>query len=432
MTAKVNKNNSARKKLIPAIAMLTVSAMTLASSTYAWFTMSREVEVKNIQMTATVPEDIQISLGCLASAANTKETSANGVSLAQSTGILYAASGSTADNGAASAPEQDWDWSNTADISAYYQIGKLIPASSTTGENIFFTADADGVGKTVKSNAVYYKANGATPGGTAVAENTLISGQGGAKTLQATLHAVNNITHASDTWSAGGTGNYQQSTAWNTTQDDGYYVDIPVWFRTSSTAGANLKVEAYVIPNDTNIRENTAGEALYRAIRVAVLDPGNNPTGSSVTASNLLPVMNGWENMSTSAYGNIKTTPFDKTTNVNNWYGGAKTADVAVDAAGTLNGSRFDSAIYSAATEYDGSAAVVTLAAGQGTSYSDPVKAVIRVWLEGEDPDCWNDTAGQNWSINLKFLNGTTSDGKDINTASTSTQTPVTPDPQQP
>ncbi len=34
MTAKVNKNNSARKKLIPAIAMLTVSAMTLASSTY--------------------------------------------------------------------------------------------------------------------------------------------------------------------------------------------------------------------------------------------------------------------------------------------------------------------------------------------------------------------------------------------------------------
>ncbi len=75
---------------------------------------------------------------------------------------------------------------------------------------------------------------------------------------------------------------------------------------------------------------------------------------------------------------------------------------------------------------------MVTLAAGKGTSYGDAVKAVIRVWLEGEDPDCWNDTAGQNWSINLKFLNGTTSDGKDINTASTSTQTPVNPDPQQP
>ena len=46
MTNKTNQyNHSARKKLIPAIAMLTVSAMTLASSTYAWFTMSREVEV---------------------------------------------------------------------------------------------------------------------------------------------------------------------------------------------------------------------------------------------------------------------------------------------------------------------------------------------------------------------------------------------------
>ncbi len=290
--------------------------------------MSREVEVKNIQMTATVPEDIQISLGCLASAPNTKETKANGVSLAQSTGILYAESGSTADNGAASAPEQDWDWSNTADISAYYQIGKLIPASSTTGENVFFTADADGVGKTVKSNAVYYKANGTTPGGAAVAENTLISGQGGNKTLQATLHAVNNITHASDIWSDGGNGNYQQSTAWNTTQDDGYYVDIPVWFRTSSTAGANLKVEAYVIPNDSNITENTAGEALYRAIRVAVLDPGTQTGEGSVASSKLLPVSDGWENMSTSAYGNIRSTPFTPIENkpVNNWYGGAKTA----------------------------------------------------------------------------------------------------------
>ena len=64
MTTNNNKKKpSAARKLIPAIGMLTVSAMMLSSSTYAWFTMSREVEVQNIQMVATTPEDIQISLG---------------------------------------------------------------------------------------------------------------------------------------------------------------------------------------------------------------------------------------------------------------------------------------------------------------------------------------------------------------------------------
>ena len=57
------KKSNARRKLIPAIGMLTVSAMMLSSTTYAWFTMSREVEVTGIQLAATVPEDIQISLG---------------------------------------------------------------------------------------------------------------------------------------------------------------------------------------------------------------------------------------------------------------------------------------------------------------------------------------------------------------------------------
>ena len=412
------KGNNA-KKILPAAGMLALSASMLATSTYAWFTMSREVEVKNIQMTATVPEDIQISLGQIGTNVSTSATSASGKSLAASNGVLMEATEDKgASDGGVHAPVNDWDWSNTADISAYYQMGKLIPASSQTGADVYFTPDANGVGKTVKSDAKYIKANGATVGGAGAAQ----SGTGAVttETFKTTLYAK---TTESDAWTG-----YEQSASWNNTNDDGYYVDIPVWFRTSSTAGANLKVEAYVIPNDSNIRENASAEALYRAVRVAVLDPGSNPTGSSVTASNLLPVMDGWENMSTSAYGNIKDSPFDNTTNINNWYGGAKTANVAVKAAGTLGGTRFDSSIYGAATEYDGSANVVTIAAGAGTGYSDPVKAVIRVWLEGEDPDCWNDTAGQNWSINLKFLNGTTSDGKDIS-GTASAVTPATPQP---
>ena len=136
----------------------------LATSTYAWFTMSREVEVQNIQMTATTPEDIQISLGTIgsdASAASTDET----YMLAGSTGILVNT------NGVVSAPrvdhdvtnytkstQDDLDWSNIADISKYYQFGRLIPASSTDGANVYFTPDAAGVGRTLKAGAKFYQA----------------------------------------------------------------------------------------------------------------------------------------------------------------------------------------------------------------------------------------------------------------------------------
>ena len=66
---KKNTNNSidnkvsVKRKLIPAVAMLATSAAMLSTSTYAWFTMSKEVEVTGINMTATVPDNIQISLG---------------------------------------------------------------------------------------------------------------------------------------------------------------------------------------------------------------------------------------------------------------------------------------------------------------------------------------------------------------------------------
>ncbi len=100
------------------------------NETYAWFTMSREVEVQNIKLTATTPEDIQISLGKIGSNATTASTSES-YTLAGSTGVLVNTSyvvDAPREEGTAN---DELDWSNTADISKYYQFGKLIPASST-------------------------------------------------------------------------------------------------------------------------------------------------------------------------------------------------------------------------------------------------------------------------------------------------------------
>jgi hypothetical protein len=46
------KNSSPMKKLIPAAGMLMVSAMMLASSTYAWFSMNKTVGVTGLSLTA--------------------------------------------------------------------------------------------------------------------------------------------------------------------------------------------------------------------------------------------------------------------------------------------------------------------------------------------------------------------------------------------
>jgi hypothetical protein len=407
MTRKNNeKKSNASRKLIPAIGMLTASAMMLSSATYAWFTMSREVEVKNIQMTATVPEDIQISLGKIGTTDDVSEmsTSTGDGSLAMNTGFLMTSANAVVAPREDGVDNNDIDWANSVDVSAYYGFGKLIPASSISGQNIIFTPDANGVGKTVKSTAKFYQAATAA---TAGSEATVLAGTNGTVgdgTLNATAHTYADVTDRTATW-AGTT--YEAASAWNNTNDDGYYIDIPVWLRTSSES-VSVGVQAYVVDvaADDAVDElagaddaTADGEKLYKAVRVAILDGTAATAGTAI--SNLIPVADGDGTLSTAG---------DKYTgtSVLNWYTrsantnpdtNANTAQ-ALASTGTNNAGQ-----YGAPLTYAGAnTAVATLTGGNGTAYGTSVKRIIRVWIEGEDPDCWNETAGQDWSINLKFV----------------------------
>ena len=55
------RKNSTMKKLIPAAGMLALSASMLATSTYAWFTMNKEVEVTGLTMKTKVSSNLLIS-----------------------------------------------------------------------------------------------------------------------------------------------------------------------------------------------------------------------------------------------------------------------------------------------------------------------------------------------------------------------------------
>jgi len=398
MKANTNTKTNNRKKLIPAAGALMISAAMLGTSTYAWFTMSREVELQNIQMTATVPEDIQISLGKIGTTSDVtaQSTKTADGALAMTTGYLMNT------GNVVTPPREDGtdfdniDWSNTADVSHYYSFGKLIPASSDTGESIFFTPDANGIGQTVKTTARYFTA---VNGVTTVAESD-VTGDGSG-TLNATAHI-----NTGASWTA------TQSSAWNATGDDGYYIDIPVWLRTSSKDATTVSVKAYVkdltqIPNfGTNDPATDTNKELYRAVRVAILTPSG--TAAATSGGNLLPVADG---EGTLAALTNNSDPYTGSS-VLDWYSAVASNAATVSNPSVVHGGAVNAVAtqgtttpnYTASpTAYTPGTSVATLAARTTGSYGAATQVIVRIWLEGEDPDCYNETAGQDWSINLMF-----------------------------
>ena len=406
-----NKKSSARKKLIPAAGSLMISAAMLSTSTYAWFTMSREVEVQNIQMTATTPEDIQISLGTIGSTA-TAASEAETYTLAGGTGILVNSSNVVTaprvDHTVAGYTESkydDLDWSNIADISKYYQFGRLIPASSTNGVNVYFTPDAAGNGRTLKAGAGFYQAAAGITEYKYDTSGKTYSSTASGDSAKATAYVDNTSGGNDATWS--GTA-YTVSTSWTDTNDDGYYIDIPVWLRTSSTVDTPIYVTGYVTDKTEENNEDT--DDLYKAVRVAIIkDDGTADLGC-------LTLADGKDQYVNPVTGQVEHyAMFPKAGNAanildsGNYNGvGKRSTDTGIFAVSgttvTANATTgMGEPTHDEITQNNGTAAVATLAAGTGKTYGAPTKLIIRVWLEGEDVNCWNENAGQDWNIALKF-----------------------------
>jgi len=384
------ENKKTNKKLVSAGAMFLLSAAMLGSATYAWFTMSREVEVKNIQMTATTPEDIQLSLGAIGTPSETNSLTATG-------GYL-----------SGDVPAVDTDWANIADISHYYRFGKLIPASSTDGLNVFFTADAAGVGRTMKTGAKFYQAAaGATAYGTGTA--AAVSGNDDAST---TAHIV---TGADDKWGTSENGDtYNASTAWNLTEDDGYYVDIPIWLRTSSSNAQTIYVYGFACDKtEEDNEDNEDNDDLYQAVRVAVLsDTVDTWAAGTYSANNgCLTLADGGDLYSAAdddaerasmypAHSNSANILDSLNYNQRESVTGTPAPIYAVSGTGTNNAGA-----WSTITQNNGASGndVITLPAGSGSTFGAAKKLIIRVWLEGEDGNCWNENANQDWNISLRF-----------------------------
>ena len=351
---KNKKGSSTMKKLVPAAGMLMISAAMLATSTFAWFTMSKEVEVTGIQMTATVPETIELSLGLGQSGSELTSGSAAG-------GIVSAPANS----------DTSEDWSNTVAFYNYYAVPKMTPASSITGATILTTDDANGVGKTVD------------------ATGTAKAGTKGVVTL------VNSktVTPNAETGRAD-------------------YVDFPVWIRTTQTSNVSLSVRAVVTDGENTeaVANAPSGNMLYKAARVSILKSSDGTAAPATSDGVIIPFANTTAQTTDKYYVDGKA--LSTATTLGAQGSGEAYGDVTAVTQNTTSG--MDAPNGTAIITVPGKGQTVSAnyqggSTNSSSNYGDAVCVIVRVWLEGEDEDCWNATAGQDFQIALEFAKKTTS-----------------------
>lgn len=344
------RQTSAKKKLIPAVAMLTASAVMLTTATYAWFTMNKNAKVTGLNMTATAGGSIEISLGEL--------------------------EGSLPKGGAISAPTMNnISWKNVIDVSDYYsQINKIKPASSIDGNNLFFVDDAN-----------------VFAGGTAVNDKTKITQTTTGNEVNLKVRATGDDTGL--------------KTVENASSDDYRYIDVPVWIRT--TKHENQEVKCDVIITDPNNETPVKGSELTKAVRVVVIPLG---TDTDATDADVAPTIT--KAASYTGNGTISEFSLDQTTySVNDTKGkaieSAKAAETGTYAE-HLGEVKYDhtKALDKLDTTDPDTATTKTIFTLEGIDGDNQYSVqafVVRVWLEGESTSCKDANASQDWNIQLNF-----------------------------
>lgn len=354
MKTNEKKNTSAKKKLIPAVAMLTTSAVMLSTATYAWFTLSKTAEVTGLKMTATAGGNLEISLGQFG---DNKIPVANGI-----------------DTSLVSTPSMTNDsWTSKVAISDYYKsIGYIKPASSNTALSLWAPSDND----------IY-------AGGTKVKEDTIVS----AVTESVKLELK---TAASDV--------LKQD---KTTESEGYYVDIPMWIR--STSSSDQTVKCYVTITDNEVTETntaTTNNELEKAVRVAIIPLSTaNDTSTATTAKSELAIDES-ANRTLIAGGKASVFATDwkyYSTGTSKPKAVSKTGNTYSSTLEELGFKQADAKKTTPTDQITGYSNVFTLAKAEQNNYSVE-SFVVRVWLEGESQYCNDATAAQDWNIQLNFV----------------------------
>ncbi|MDD6268467.1 MAG: hypothetical protein PUA84_00215 [Oscillospiraceae bacterium] len=364
---KTTKKSSAKRKLIPAVGMLTTSAIMLSSATYAWFTMNKEVQVTGLSMSATSSDGLEISLGALTD------------------GTIPTINAPGKD---------DYSWKRAIQFNDYYSgVGRLMPASSDSALSIFKIAEA-----------------GVYAGGHAVEDNTPITVA--QKKDSATMKLKETVNDAPLT--------VLEDNETNTHK--GYYIDVPMWIRSSTNATTEVYCTVTITDGNTPTTESDPAEDLMKAVRVAIIPTGNGANSTAIEGlTNEGSATSTWD---TSADANTKTllsggksTIFGLTDTT---YHDKKVLKAAGDyssaagsevmgtttintAANTLaNNENFTRPSDNKDAAVTPATSVFTLLKADENDYAG-VAFVARIWIEGESTYCEDATANQDWQVDFHF-----------------------------
>ena len=356
MKTNEKKNTSAKKKLIPAVAMLTTSAVMLSTATYAWFTMNKDAEVTGLNMTATAGGSIEISLGQI--------DNASGLPVA-----------SASDPDVVKTPDMsNKSWKNVIAVSDYYSsIAKIKPASSIDAKSIYYVDD----------DKVY-------AAGTAVDDSTKVTKTNADNEVELKLRTVSGT--SLDTAADDNTKDYR-------------YLDIPVWIRTTKQETQEIKCDVTITDKTTD--SPVKGSDLRKAVKVAIIPVSDNDASVTSTASatdvteapsysvaKTVSVF-GIGNTTSEMYTSGQALSMERTTVGEN----AKYSDVLGNISYTQT-----TALSEDKTDKTASSTTIFELAPTTAEKTYSVQGfVVRVWLEGESIYCNDATAAQDWNIQLNF-----------------------------
>lgn len=335
-------NNKARKKLIPAAAMLAVSAAMLTTATYAWFTMNKEVSVTGMEVKAHAEEGLLI----------------NEVAAYDDTNWDDAAQAAAA----ADVTSFELRPTSTYDLAAWWHANSKKSSDEAGIEAINDTVSVGTNGE------IYTDLSGAT-------DETIIGAAGGSAAKKATGGSQAE-THVFYTDAGYGTaGSYQNG--------EGYYVRYTYYLKTS---GQN---DFVVSDFQAKVKATLKGEAtankLDPALRVGIAVPATSDDGATIAGRAIFSPVPGSDSLGATdtSYGVTKDVKGEE----------SKTVTPKVASA---TGTYTDYQTLNLTSE--------TITIPKMTD--DGIPVYVYVWFEGEDTHCMSDnlTATLNaYDIDISF-----------------------------
>ena len=219
---------SLRRQLAAAIAMTLVSTVALGSSTYAWFTMNKEVSVVGMEMKAHAEEGLLINEVKAHADTNWDEQAQ-----AAATAVTY-----------------QLRPASTANLATWYHANSK-KSSDEAGVD-------DDLANTVKIGDNYYE--DISPAN--LTNNTVIDAEGGSGTQKATggTQAETHVYYKDAAF--GTTGEYDEG--------EGFYVNYKYYLKASSTEDLTVKAGKLGVEVTAEKKNEEAATALDKALRVGV------------------------------------------------------------------------------------------------------------------------------------------------------------------